>query len=53
MEAAEAGEVDCMQVLVKELGCSKDAQDNVRVLMLVNGHAKQIYIGHCKHCYCI
>ena len=36
MEAAEAGEVDCMRVLVKELGCSKDAQDKVRVQMLIN-----------------
>ena len=35
MEAAEAGEVDCMRVLVKELGCSKDAQDKVRVQMLI------------------
>ena len=35
MEAAEAGEVDCMRVLVKELGCSKDAQDKVREQMLI------------------
>ena len=34
MAAAEAGEVDCMRVLVKELGCNKDAQDKVTILVL-------------------
>ena len=35
MAAATAGEVDCMRVLVKELGCNKDAQDKVTVQILV------------------
>ena len=34
MHAAEAGAVDSMRVLVKELGCNKDAQDNVRLQIL-------------------
>lgn len=29
MAAAQTGEVDCMRVLVKEVGCNKDAQDKV------------------------
>ena len=29
MAAAEAGEIDSIRVLVKELGCNKDAQDKV------------------------
>ena len=35
MAAAEAGEVDCMRVLVKELGCNKDAQNKVTVQILM------------------
>ena len=41
MAAAEAGEVDCMRVLVKELGCNKDAQSKVTVYILYAGaHAR-------------
>ena len=36
MAAAEAGEVDCMRVLVKELGCNKDAQDKVTLQVLMH-----------------
>ena len=31
MAAAEAGEVDSMRVLIKELGCNKEVQDKVTV----------------------
>ena len=34
MAAVEAGEVECVRVLVKELGCNKDAQDKVTILVL-------------------
>ena len=31
MAAAEIGQNDCIRVLVKELGCAKDAQSKVHV----------------------
>ena len=33
--AVEHGKIDCARVLVKELGCNKDAQDKVTVTMCV------------------
>ena len=45
MAATKAGEVDCMRVLVKELGCNKDAQDKVTVQILVYVRA--------LHCICL
>ena len=36
MAAAETGAVDSVRVLVKELGCNKDAQDKVTLQVLMH-----------------
>lgn len=33
MAAAEAGQIDCIRVLVNEMGCNKDVQDKVVLQM--------------------
>ena len=47
MVAAKAGEVDCMRVLVKELGCNKDAQDKVTVYILYAGAHARVHPYRC------
>lgn len=44
MAAAEVGQVDCIRILVKELGCNKDAQSKVCTYVSASLNARIIHI---------
>ena len=46
MAAAEVGQIDCIKVLVTEMGCKKDAQNKVHNYMCQQAaHACTVYAG--------